>query len=149
MPETWHGPCLWWHGLARLLGPHLPKKNSSSSFILQHKHLSSLKLLSKTSITKNLQTFISPSILHQNTKFLHPIISKHNHQSKTTFIHPNHKSTKFVYPIKLTQKPQIIHQSQQLNSKTLLKPQPHNQTNIFHPKPYQTLTFTKTHTKSN
>jgi len=44
---------------------------SSSSFILKHKSLSSIKHLSKTSITKNLQTFISPSNLH-------PIISKHH-----------------------------------------------------------------------
>ena len=48
--------------------PHIPQKFSSSSFILHHTHLSSLKPLSKTSITKNLQTFISPSNLHQIKK---------------------------------------------------------------------------------
>ena len=100
MPKRWHDPCL---PLSCLTMPNQPpknqqvgtaracsstpvpdsqhpyiKKNSFSSFILQHKHLSSLKLLSQTSTTKNLQTFISSSNLHQITKFLHPNNSKHH-----------------------------------------------------------------------
>ena len=61
-------------------------KRNSSFFLIQSLQLpSSLKLLSKTSITKNLQTIITPSNLHQITKLLHPIISKH---------HPKHNPPK-------------------------------------------------------
>jgi len=102
-PETWHDPYLKWHGRATLCQaktqthsslawpvpilawpcptskPSITQhSSSSSSLILLHKHLSSSKLLSKTSITNNLQTFISPSKLHQFTKFLHLINPKHN-----------------------------------------------------------------------
>jgi len=53
--------------------------------------LSSLKLLSKTSITKNLQTSIIPQKLHQIKRFLTQTISKHHSKHKPTIktnIHP-------------------------------------------------------------
>jgi len=115
MPEAWHGRCLQWDGRAiqsladpkhQKLGmaracsgtavhdPH-PTKTlffPSFSIILQQQHLSSLKPLSKTSITTNLQTFIPPSNLLQITKFLHPNNSihhpKHNSPIKNNF-HPS------------------------------------------------------------
>jgi len=147
MPKAWHSPCLTCHAktqktrtLARPVPvvarscptstPHIPNFFPSFSFILQHKHLSPLKPLSKTSITTNLQTFISPSNLHQITNFLTQtipnIIPNIIHQSKTTFIHPNQNSSKFLYPINLIQTPLILHQPTPLNSQTLLKHQPHN-----------------------
>jgi len=109
-----------------------------------------LKPLSKTSITTYLQTFTTIPNLHQNTKFLHPITSKHHskyHPSTKNNFHPP-KPTKFIFPLTLTQKPQILQQSPKLNSKTLLKHQPHNKINLSHPKSFQTPTFTKTQTKS-
>ncbi|KEH33475.1 hypothetical protein MTR_3g040130 [Medicago truncatula] len=91
-----------WHGRARPqvgIYTYFP----SSSLILQHKHLSSFKLLSKTSISNNLQTFISPSKLHQITKFLHPINPKHhynhNPQIKNNFHPPKPKITQIRNPI--------------------------------------------------
>jgi len=84
----------------------------------------------KAPLTANLQTFISPPKLHQTQQFLTQIISKHHSKhkptNKTNFHPPNHKFTKFVNPKNLTQKPQFLHQSSSLNSKTLLKPQPHH-----------------------
>jgi len=64
----------------------------------------------KTPLTPNLETFITQPKLHQN----------------------QHSSN-------LTQKPQILHQSPSLNSKILLKPQPHHLTY---------LNLTQNHTKS-
>jgi len=122
-PEPWHGPCLKWHGRATLCRPnpqssrtlarpcatsnlHYYKFFLSSSLILPHKHLSSSKLLSKTSITNNLQTFISPSKLNQFTKILHPINSKHhpkhNPPLKNNFHPPKPKTTKSLTFITLT-----------------------------------------------
>jgi len=125
LTEGWHGPCQYWHSRVRFLALNNPK-----FYLLlpsfYHKHLSSSKLLSKTSITNNFQTIRSPSKLNQFTKFLHQNTSKHrpNHNLsiKNNFHTPKPKFTKFEFLHTLTQKPQILHQTPQPNSKTLLKP---------------------------
>ena len=100
----------------------------SSPFILQHKHLSSLKQPSKTSIT--IKPSYLPQIFTKSQNFFTqtiPYITPNIiHQSKTTFIHPNHNSPKVLYPINLIQTPQILHQRTPLNSQSSLKHQPHN-----------------------
>jgi len=102
MPEAWYGLCLQWHSPATQYLAHpqntrslaqpvpvmarpcltsthyLPNFFPSSSLILHYQHLSSLNTIFKTSITTNHQTFISPSNLHQTTKFFHPNNSKHH-----------------------------------------------------------------------
>jgi len=123
----------------------------SSFFLIQSPQLPpSLKLLSKTSINKNFQTFITHLNLNQNTKFLHPITSKHHFKHyppiKNNF-HPP-QPTKFVYLITLIQKPKFLHQFPSFNSKTILKPQSQNKTKLSQAKHFQTSTFTKTQTKS-
>ena len=83
---------------------------SSSPFIHQHKHLSFLKQPSTTSIA------IKPSNLHISLNFPPNHKNSSPKQFKTTFIHPNQNSPKFLYPINLTQPPQILHQPTPLNS---------------------------------
>ena len=99
-----------------------------SFFITKISHPSNHSL--KISITKNLQTFISPSNLHQITNFFTQttlnIIPNIIHQSNPTSIHPNQNSSKFLHPINLIQTPHILHQPTPLNSQTLLKHRPHN-----------------------
>ena len=99
-----------------------------SFFIKKISHPSNHSL--KISITKNLQTFISPSNLHQITNFFTQttpnIIPNIIHQSNPTSIHPNQNSSKFLHPINLIQTPHILHQPTPLNSQTLLKHRPHN-----------------------
>jgi len=77
-----------WHGRARLPGQYNYKKNSSSSFIVIHKHLSSFE----------------PSYIHKNFTKTHNfftqstpnIIPTKTLQSNTTSIHPNPKTHKFI-----------------------------------------------------
>ena len=121
MPETWHGPCLQWHGRAMTCqtnpttsvswhgpcaqwhGRARPKPTKTLFFPFFLHHPSTTTSLSKTSITTNLQTFTSPSNPHQIPQFLHQNNSlhppKHNSPIKTNF-HPS--------PPKITQNP-IFH----------------------------------------
>ena len=101
-PEPWHDPCLQWHGRATLCHnqPSIFQKvgttranigtavrdywvaiNQDFLFFFPHSITTTsllLKPLSKTSITTYLQIFTTTPNLHKNTKFIHPITSKHH-----------------------------------------------------------------------
>jgi len=75
----------------------------SSSIILQQQHLSSLKPLSKNSITtKTFKPSYLPQIYTKSQNFFTqtiPYITPNIiHQSKTTFIHPHQNSPKTLFP---------------------------------------------------
>ena len=83
-PERWHDPCQHCHPQKKIQYNY-KKKNSSSSFIVIHKHLSSFK---PSYIHKNFTK--THNFFTQSTPNIIPTITL---QSNTTSIHSNPKTT--------------------------------------------------------
>ena len=113
--------------IIRLLSPS--KKEAGMHEISSLDHLAA-KLDALTQKFGKMNTTYLPQMFTKSQNFFTqtiPYITPNIiHQSKTSFIHPNHNSRKVLYPINLIQTPQILHQPTPLNSQFSLKHQPHN-----------------------